>query len=406
MKTQDPSVAIVGSGPAGLMAAFEVARAGIQAHVYEKRPGPGRKLLIAGSSGLNVTFDAPIDEFIAKYRGPKSGALELWKRFLTDFSPQDWLGFIEALGLETFLGTSRRYFVREMKASGLLKAWVEHLKSLGVEFHFNEEVQNFSTDPETHAVTLELKTQAASFSAVCFCLGGGSWEKNEDPLRWPPFFIRKGIRLEPFRASNCGFKVDWPKALLKEAEGLPLKGIKLFTTLGEREGELVITNYGLEGTPIYAIGIEGAAWIDLKPSLSEKEILKKVDRPGENLSPMRRIKRHLNLGPAQLALLYHLTPPEERSSLQALISRMKRLPIDLKDRQPLSEAISSSGGISWEEVNPQLMLKNHPGIFVAGEMLDWDAPTGGFLIQGCVSQGAFAGRAMVQALKSLTAPWD
>lgn len=390
-----PLVAIVGTGPAGLMAAYVAASGGARVTVFEKRKSAGRKLLIAGSSGLNISYDCPPEELPNFYRGPASFFGNLFRVF----SREDWLRFIKELGLETFKGTSRRYFVREMKASGLLRAWTEQLKSMGVVFEFGKEAVGFSSfeKPILCLRTIESgQTEERPFDALGFFLGGGSWEPDENPLRWPGFFRDAGLKFVPFQSSNSGFEVDWPKEFLKEAEGLPLKNIELKTSLGTRKGELVVTSYGLEGTPVYAIGKPGVVHLDLKPDLSEKEIFKKLNSATkENLSPMRKMKKYLNLCEGSQALLFHLLKPEVRLDLKQVVGFLKRFPLTLKESRPLEEAISSSGGLDLSELDEKLMLKKFPGVFVGGEMLNWDAPTGGFLIQASVSQGFLAGKGLL-----------
>ncbi len=390
------SVAIIGSGPAGLMAASRVASKGIPVHVYEKRSGLGRKILIAGSSGLNVAYDCTPEELLGNYTGPKS----FWKQVLSSFSARDWIDSIESLGVETFLGTSRRYFVKGMKGSTFLQAWIEYLKSQGVLFFPNQECLGFELN-EKGEISLRFHEGTKSYSSVCFCLGGGSWEKTEKPLRWPQIFISKKMRFNEFYSANSGFQVEWTDAFLKEAEGLPLKNIVFSNRKGSRAGELVITRYGLEGTPIYALGETGQAWVDLKPDLTESEILKQLSRSKDNLSPIRRMKKLLKLPPAALALLFHFSDKKELAQMDLLVKRLKKFPLTLKDPQPLEEAISSGGGLDWCEISqtsPLLMLKSFPGVFVAGEMIDWIAPTGGFLIQGCVSLGNAAGQGILEYL--------
>jgi uncharacterized flavoprotein (TIGR03862 family) len=373
------------------MAAYILARAGIKVTLFEKRKAPGRKLLIAGSSGLNVSYDGEPSELASHYRGPHSHFGEVFRVF----SREDWLSFIASLGLETFKGTSRRYFVREMKASGLLKAWTDQLRALGVEFEFSCELTDFGDG------FVEFNRGAKkNFSAVGFFLGGGSWEPEETPLRWPKIFSDKGIRFMDFQASNSGFEVAWPEKFLQEAEGKPLKSIELTTSQGRRKGELMVTAYGLEGTPVYAIGETGEVYLDLKPDLSAVEITTKLlaDKK-ENLSPMRRIKKDLKLCEASLALLFHLTIPAQKNDLSAMIKAIKRFPLRLGDRRPLQESISSSGGLDFSELTQELMLNRFPGFFAGGEMLNWDAPTGGFLIQASVSQGAFVAKGILDYLK-------
>lgn len=387
------NVAVIGSGPAGLMAASVVAEAGFAVTLLEKRPAAARKLLIAGSSGLNITFESPRERFHEHYDGPE----ELFKKFFAAFSPQDWISFIHKLGIKTFKGSSGRYFIEDMKAPPLLQAWIAKLKKSEVAFKYQWECGGIAVTPDR--VTLQSTTgDEVRFDAVCFALGGASYEPDETPLRWPEVFAKHGITFSPFEASNSGFEVAWPREFLKETEGLPLKYVKLTTAVGEKLGELVVTSYGLEGTPIYTVGTPGFASLDLKPELDEAQIRKKLTAVRENLSPIRRVRKKLNLCEASLSLLFHLTPEHELSDLDCLVARIKRFPLELKSPRPLSESISSSGGVCFENLDETLMFQKLPGVFAAGEMLDWDAPTGGFLIQACVSQGHFAGEAIVKYL--------
>lgn len=376
----------MGTGPAGLMAAHVAVEAGLRVRVFEKRPSAGRKLLIAGSSGLNVTFDGTVDEIVAAYTA-EGGRM---RPIIEAFPPSAWLAFIEALGVRTFKGTSRRWFVEGMKAPPLLGAWVRALRARGVAFEFDRSCSGFSSSDE--GVCLAFAEGARwSGAAAVLCLGGGSWEKQPSPV--PALFERAGIAFEPFRASNAGFRVAWPPALLDEAEGRPVKNVLVTSSRGTRAGDLVITSYGLEGTPIYAVGEIETVRVDLKPDLSLEEVCRRLASPRENLSPMRSARRTLRLGEGALALLFHLAPARARTDREALAASVKALPVALLARQPLEECISSAGGVRWEETDPTLMLRRQPGVFVAGEVIDWDAPTGGFLVQGCVSTGWWAGRA-------------
>ena len=407
------SVAVIGSGPAALMAADVVSRAGHQVTVFEKKKGPGRKLLIAGSSGLNITNSLPMADFLKNYTGPP----RFWKSLLEDFSPKDWIQFIENLGLSTFEGTSGRYFVKEMKASKLLRSWVGSLTERGVKFLYGFEWNEFSykagqslgqssgqSPGQTLGPALELSFKPglesfSEFNAICFCLGGGSYEPNEVPLRWPDGFISKNIGFDPFIPSNVGYQVEWSQAFLKECEGQPLKNVRLTSAKGSRLGDVVVTQYGLEGTPVYFVGQPGTVKIDLKPDLSLEQILAKCRTVKENLSPMRRIKKQLSLCPAALGLLFHFTPKDVAADLSRLVLHLKSFPIQFLESQSLEEAISSAGGLHMDEFTEDLMLIKYPGVFAAGEMLNWDAPTGGFLIQGCVSQGYRAGHGILRFLK-------
>jgi predicted flavoprotein YhiN len=232
-------------------------------------------------------------------------------------------------------------------------------------------------------------------------LGGGSWE-DAVPL-WPEAMKRAGVRVKDFSPANVGYEVEWSEAFLKEAEGKPLKNIVFKNRHGEKAGELVVTRYGLEGTPVYFLGDSGEAFLDLKPGLTESEILTRLSAVRENWAPFRRVQKLLSLPEASLALLYHHTPESVRGNLEALVRQIKHFPVELLRPRPLLEAISSTGGIDLDEVSMEvgheLELKRFPGVFVGGEMLDWWAPTGGFLIQAAVTQGAMAGRNMLKALR-------
>lgn len=394
LPVQNRQVVIAGSGPAALMAAEVLsARSDITVKILEKRRSPGRKLLIAGSSGLNITNRLPVDEFARAYSG--SAPADFWQGVLEDFSPSDWIAYIEKeLSQETFLGTSGRYFVREMKASKLLRAWLHRLAGRGVELLSGEELVDFDS-----AGVVMHKGGRIQADAVLLALGGASYEPEEMPLRWVDIFQRKGLRVEDFKSSNAGHEVDWSDTFLKEAEGKPLKNIVLTTSRGSKRGELVVTRYGLEGTPVYTVGVPGDAELDLIPEFSSKQALERCLAIRENLSPIRRIFKKLPLGEAAKALVFHHLHPSARSDLRSLISCLKRFPIRFTGVRPLTEAISSSGGVSFLELEPgSLQLRKFPRVHCAGEMLDWDAPTGGFLIQGAVSMGYRAGRAILQSL--------
>ncbi|MGE4234082.1 MAG: TIGR03862 family flavoprotein [Bacteriovoracia bacterium] len=383
-KRRGLAVGIVGSGPAGLMAATAAIESGGRVTVFEKRPGLGRKLLIAGSSGLNITNGLEEGLFAKKYEG---GGVEFWEKVLSSYSCSDWLGFIEKLGLKTFLGTSNRYFVEEMKSSRLLKMWSEYLESMGVTFRVASALLDFNVIDTQ--VELVFKEGVEKFDSVVLCLGGASYEED---LTWPKIFELKKIKLKEFEPANVGFRVSWSKKFLDESLRKPLKNISYKSKLGEVLGDLMITEYGIEGTPVYTYGCKGVSFIDLKPDMSFEKIKEQCLLIKENLSPIRRIKKKLNLSEVALSLLFHETPKDILDNLDALLKRVKKFPIELLEPQPIAEAISTKGGVCFSEVDENLMLKKYPGVFIAGEMLDWNAPTGGFLIQGCVSQGYFVGK--------------
>lgn len=422
-------VAIVGTGPAALMAADVLSSQGHLITFFESEKGPSQKLLIAGSSGLNVTHDALLEDFHHYYQ---KGA-EFMAPLLDQFSPHDWLCFLNDLGLTTFLGTSRRYFIQGLKASGLVKSWIKRLQNRGALFCYGIEVDRFSCDGSGQVVLFSSSTPSIStslspaasqsqssstspasssdssssssfspsslgaFDAVCFCLGGGSYLSK--PATWPKMFENK-LAFTPFEASNVGYEIKWTEKFLSEAEGLPLKNILFTSSQGSMRGDLMVTRHGLEGTPVYTYGTEGKVTLDLKPDMALDKIVSKISGGKENFSPIRRVKKYLHLCPAAEALLFHHGDRRQFVDASSIASEIKNLKLNFVKKRPLPEAISSSGGVALEEVNSQLMVKKFPGVFLAGEMLDWDAPTGGFLIQACVSQGYCAGQGMTDFLKS------
>lgn len=373
------SVAVIGSGPAGLIVADQLSSAGVAVTLFEKRKSLGRKLLVAGSSGLNITYDAPFDECLAQYGEPSA----LWKKILSGFTPEDWRAFIEGLGVPTFVGTSKRVFVHDMKAARFLHLWKERLLKQGVRFLF-----------ETEWTGLE---QTRDHDVTVLALGGGSWEPDEKPLRWVKVIQDLGIRFNEFKPSNVGYQVAWPAAFLSRTDGKPLKTIVMHTSRGSKKGEIMITKYGIEGTPVYFVGETGRVTIDLKPDTTVDALAERLESAKENLSPMRRVQKLLKLSVVAEELIFHMTPPHVLRSLSPLqmAERIKAFPLELLGPQPLDEAISSRGGVDWNELDDTLQVKSIPGLYCVGEMIDWDVPTGGFLIQGCVSQGAWVAKAIL-----------
>lgn len=369
------------------MVADGLASAGHAVTLFDKRKGLSWKLYIAGGSGLNISNSLPLDLFARHYTGPA----DHWKACLGAFGPQDWLDFIEQkLGIGTFLGTSQRYFVETMHAALLVRNWKRRLEELNVTITLN----TLCTDFRPSDAGWELLSQErslGSFDALVFALGGGSYETT-DGLSWPSMFQQKGLGFQDFAPSNTGFEVAWPAAFLQEAEGQPIKNIQLTSARGQRKGDLVVTHYGLEGTPIYFAGMPGLIQVDLKPDLTTEQVMQRLQKSKENLSPMRRAQKYLQLSPGSKALLFHMAPPDATRDGTALAHLIKSLPLQLERPRPLSESISSSGGLLWQNLDEALMLKSHPGVYCAGEMLDWDAPTGGFLIQACISQGHWISR--------------
>jgi len=383
------SIAIVGSGPAGLMAADLLLTLGYSVSLFERRGAIGRKLFIAGSSGLNITNSAGMQEFAQAYSGQP---LSFWLSILEDFTPSDWTSFIEShLDQETFLGTSGRYFIKAKTALKFVRNWRDRLVKLGCLFFLNHELSQMdlgspSSDPSGHPrIQLKFKNkQTYDFDAVILAFGGGAWE-TEYPIKWPQLFSPFGLQVQEFKPSNVGWEIHLSPDFFKEAEGLPLKNIVFSSDKGAKKGDLVVTAYGLEGTPIYLLGASQICHLDLKPDLSHTEILSKLRRIKENLSPFRRVKKALNLSKAGESLLFHSLKENKNLSLEAMVDFIKKMPVELTRPRPLAESISSTGGLSFSDINNDFMVKSMPGVFATGEMLDWDAPTGGYLIQGSVS---------------------
>lgn len=374
-------VLIVGTGPAALIAADFLSRAGRSVKIFERRPSAGWKLLVAGSSGLNVSHAG---EDLAQSFTERSQEM---KKCLEVFSREDWLAYLESLKEPTFLGTSKRYFLENKKATGLLKTWVEKLQNQKVEFFFEEEMESFSSS--------EVKFQSGRtepFRFLLLALGGASWEKQLPS--WPEAFRKNSLQVTPFAPENAGFEFKVSPDFFTSAEGLPIKGFKLKTAKGEKIGECMITRYGLEGTPIYSMGCPGPAEVDLKPDLELAKLQQKIQAVG-----VKKWKLAAKLSPGAELLFAALAPEGAMNSAETLAKSLKSLPLELLRPRGLEECISSSGGLSWEELQPDLSLKKMPSVFCAGEMVDWSAPTGGFLLQGSVSMGVVAAKGILKKLE-------
>lgn len=381
---------IIGSGPAALMAAHCLSERGIQPVIFERRRGPGWKILVAGSSGLNISHDTPWPEFHGAY--PRGGA-EL-RAHLDRFPREAWLAFVKSLGEEVYLGSSRRYFIKNKKASPLLRAWLEHLGKRGAEIHYQEELVDFIS--QAGEVELIFKSgRKEKAKRVLLALGGASWE-DEAPA-WPALLRKKGIAFRDFTPANAGYEIAATTEFFREAEGKPIKGLLLRTAKGEKQGELMITKYGLEGTPVYTLGCPGTAALDLKPDLAAEKLLARLKEGNGSLK--KRLEASAKLSAGALLLVKHLAPASAWDSPDNLAALIKNFPLTLTQPRPLSESISSRGGVAWEELGADLELKKAPGVFCAGEMIDWDAPTGGFLIQACVSTGASAAAGIVAGIR-------
>lgn len=388
-------VAVIGGGSAGLMAAETAAAKGCRTAVFDASPSVGRKFLVAGRGGLNLTHGCGPEEFASRYGG---GAPEnFWRELLEKFGPQDSICWSHELGVETFQATSKRIYPQEMKAAKLLRGWVQRMKQRGVQF-FPKHRWSCLRQTEDSGWNVAFSDQLEiSSSAVVFALGGASWPRTGSDGGWLETFRRMGISCAELVASNCGWETAWPPEVLA-LEGTPLKNLSVSAGGSAIFGELMVTRYGLEGGAVYALG--GALrtmaapriTIDFKPTFSAAVLAEKISGAGNRTRRITAAQRRWKLSAAVTALL----ASREWETAGELAQLAKQFPVDLLRPRPIAEAISSAGGIRWDELDDRLMLRKFPGVFTCGEMLDWDAPTGGYLMQGCFSTGWLAGTSAAQ----------
>jgi uncharacterized flavoprotein (TIGR03862 family) len=392
---RDAQVAVIGGGPAGLMAAETLARAGLAVTVYERMPSVGRKLLMAGRGGLNLTHSEPLPAFLARY-GAAAGRLA---PLLRAFPPAALVAWAEGLGQPTFTGSSGRVFPRAMKASPLLRAWLARLAGLGVRILLRHEWRGWD-DAGRLLFEHAGRGFAVPADATVLALGGASWPRLGATGAWAGLLSARGVPLAPFRPSNCGFSVSWSSHFRGLYAGLPLKNVALTAAGNTARGDATVTAYGLEGGAVYALGPApreaiaraGAVTlhVDLRPDLDLEAVAARLARRGKAESLAKLLRRTLRLSPVAANLLREArpSPPADPRALAALV---KDVPVLLTGTQPLERAISTAGGVALEALDERLMLRALPGVFAAGEMLDWEAPTGGYLLQACFASGAAAG---------------
>lgn len=403
--TADPflDVAVIGGGPAGLMAAETLSAAGRSVTVFEKMPTFGRKFLMAGRGGLNLTHSEDFARFVQRY-GAASATL---RPMLEAFTPADLVAWAQGLGQETFIGSSGRVFPTALKASPLLRAWLARLEGQGVALRLRAEWQGWADDGALAIQTPE-GLQAVRPRATILALGGASWARLGSDGAWAPLLAARGAAVTPFAAANSGFDVTWSAVFRERFAGEPLKNIAV--RLGEvtARGDAMVAAYGLEGGAIYALGAapreaiehEGLAIleIDLRPDMPVETLTARLNRPRGGQSVANFLRKAANLSPVEVNLLreaHGLDLPVEPAALAAAI---KAAPIRLTAVQPLDRAISSAGGLTLDSLDG-LALKAAPDIFVAGEMLDWEAPTGGYLLQACFATGVAAARQVLAKLQ-------
>jgi uncharacterized flavoprotein (TIGR03862 family) len=395
------------------MAAEVLSAQAIHVDVYDAMPSVGRKFLMAGKGGMNVTHAEPAAQFITRY-GTRQAQLQ---PLLQAFSAAKLRHWVHNLGIETFVGTSGRVFPADMKAAPLLRAWLHRLRSTGVQFHMRHRWLGWDTQKNLTFET-PLGARTSKPDAVILALGGGSWARLGSDGQWVALLQQQGIIASPLKPANCGFNTHWSEHFQSRFAGTPLKNISVqfedtHSITHERRGELMVTSHGVEGSLIYAIsamlrdkiGADGHALIhlDLAPNKALNEVIQEVAHPRGSRSMASHLQSRLNIKGIKSGLLRELAPAEAFSNPVQLGNAIKSLPLKLVSTRPLDEAISSAGGVRFEDLNSTLMLSQLPGVFCAGEMLDWEAPTGGYLLTACLASGYAAGKGTLAWLQKNSA---
>ena len=407
-----PRVAIIGGGPAGLMAAEMLAAASStvnpkKVEIFESMPSVGRKFLMAGKGGMNITHSEPLADFIGRY-GERVGHIA---PLLDAFGPTQLREWIHGLGIDTFVGTSGRVFPTDMKAAPLLRAWLHRLRSQGVAFHVRHRWLGWAADGSLSFATPagEIAVEA---DAVILALGGGSWAKLGSDGAWVPMLADRGIEVAPLKPANCGFDVAWSPYFSERFAGAPVKAVSARCHgQPEKKGEFNITATGIEGGLIYAVSAplrdalagDGRAvlYLDLAPGRSLDKLTVDLSRPRGRDSLANHLRRHAGIEGVKAGLLREFCRAETMNQASSLAEAIKRLPLVVTATRPLDEAISTAGGVTFEGLDENLMLRRQPGVFCAGEMLDWEAPTGGYLLTACLASGRAAGLGASRWLDSL-----
>jgi len=392
-------VAVVGGGPAGLMAAEVLSAAGIAVDVFDAMPSVGRKFLLAGKGGMNITHSEAFEDFLARY-GARRAQLE---PVLRAFDPAALRAWVHGLGIETFVGSSGRVFPTDMKAAPLLRAWLHRLRAHGVRFHPRHRWCGW--DGAALRFTTPEGERRVAARAVILALGGGSWPQLGSDGSWTALLAAHGVPIAPLRPANCGFDVAWSATFAERFAGEPVKPVvATVTTAGvpqSRQGEFTITAGGVEGSLIYALSaslrdaIERAGHalltLDLAPGKRLPRLTEALSRPRGRDSLANHLRKRAGLTGVKAGLLRETLPAEIFSQPARLAAAIKSLPVTLVAPRPLAEAISSAGGVRFDALDEHLMLRTRPGVFCAGEMLDWEAPTGGYLLTACLATGRAAG---------------
>ena len=401
-------VIIIGAGPAGLMAAERIIAAGHDVHVYDAKPSACRKFLLAGVGGMNITHSEPYDDFLTRYYEKSPWMAQAISQFDAD-ALQQW---IHGFGVETFVGSSGRVFPTDMKAAPLLRSWLKRLRAAGVVFHMRHRL----IEMDQHRFTFEhnetqIQVQA---DAAVLSMGGASWPKLGSDGKWQGLLLKHGVDVAPLQSANCGFYSQWSEHLQQKFAGSPLKNIAITvkTLTGEsvyKKGECIVSEYGMEGSLIYAfskylrdiINANGQASckIDLLPDISEKQLVQKLSAKQGKDSLSKFLKRTIALSGVKAAMLYECCDKSQFKTPQSLAECIKAIVVRFNQVRPIEEVISSAGGVCESSVDEHLMLNRVPGVFCAGEMLDWEAPTGGYLLTACFATGRLAGEGVNRFLQ-------
>lgn len=396
------TVAIIGGGPAGLMAADVLSQAGVKVNVYDAMPSVGRKFLMAGKGGMNITHSEPFAKFLSRY-----GARRVYLQpILEAFKPESLREWIHDLGIATFVGSSGRVFPVDMKAAPLLRAWLHRLRERNVSFYMRHAWIGWqSKDSTVLLFNTPQGVREVSVDAVVLALGGGSWGQLGSTGAWVSLLLDRGISVNPLKPSNCGFDANWSEYFRNRFAGQPLHTVNLTFINAEgtkfsKQGELTITATGLEGGLIYAmsaplreeIAVSGCALIhlDLAPARDVHFLADRLSQPRGKYSQANHLRRRIGIDGVKAGLLREIVPAANFNNPEQLAALIKALPVRLLAARPLGEAISSAGGVAFDALDKNLMIQSMPGIFCAGEMLDWEAPTGGYLLTACFASGRAA----------------
>ncbi len=387
-----PTVSIIGGGACALMLGCELSTARYHVRIYEQNAAPGRKFLVAGDGGLNLTHSEPAGDFIQRYT-----PFPFLEPAFRQFSNRDFINWLNGLGIETYVGSSGRVFPKQgIKPVEVLNVLLQKIKQNRVELHMHHQWKGFAPDN-----TLLMEHKGTSFALksdiVIFCLGGASWPVTGSQGSWAAYFKNRGLLVNPFEASNCAYRVNWPTDLIAAIKGKALKNGVVHCEGTSHAGEVLLTAEGIEGSGIYPLSPpirrqlkqQGRAevFVDMKPLVTIETLLQRINMPRGKNSYTAHLEKQLNLNRVQLALLRHLLSKEDFVDAEKLVSHIKKLRIVITSAAPVEEAISTVGGLALEETGPFFELKKLPNHFAIGEMLDFDAPTGGYLLQSCFSMG-------------------